>query len=103
MAVVENLVIIQHILIQKNKIINMTCVIGIDLLKVLNMYMLITRKASSRNCFNAIVKKETYPENALVLDEALLVLLPLLMLTFSPPPVSLPPPPPAPPPIDMLK
>lgn len=51
MAVVENLVIIQHILIQKNKIINMTCVIGIDLLKVLNMYMLITRKASSRNMF----------------------------------------------------
>jgi hypothetical protein len=54
--IVKNLIIIRYILIQKYEIINMTCAAGIDLVKVLNMDMLMTRKASSTNMFNTIVK-----------------------------------------------
>ena len=56
------MVVSRHILIQKNKIINITCAAGIDLVLVLNMNMLMARKASSRNMFNTTVKNATYLE-----------------------------------------
>lgn len=59
---------------------NMSCEVGIDLVKVLNMNMLMTRKAWSINMFKTIVSNVTYLENAPVLVEALLVLLHPLML-----------------------
>lgn len=53
----------------------MSCEVGIDIVKVLNMDMLMTRKAWSINMFKTIVSNVTYLENAPVLVEALLVLL----------------------------
>lgn len=64
------------------------------------MNMLIARKASSKTMYNTNMKNITYPENALVLNEALSVLLPPLVLSFSSPLVH---PPLMPPPVDMLE
>lgn len=57
------MVLIRHILIQKNKTINMACAKQNDPVILLNINMLVTVIASFSRLFNTKVNRVIYPEN----------------------------------------